>query len=211
MKIDITIDIYSDAICPWCYIGFKKLKSAMTRCRNVKFNLIWRPFQLNPDMPLEGMDRKKYLEFKFNGKENALSTYKSIYEVGLKNDIHFQFDKIFKTPNTFFSHKLLALAYKFEKQTEVVETLFYDYFIEGIDIGNLDELIRIAKQHNISSLDNFEYLRSNADSNNLLAEESHARELGITGVPCFIINKQFILFGAQDEKKFIDIFNKISR
>ena len=102
MKINITIDIYSDAICPWCYIGFKKLKSAMTRCRNVKFNLIWRPFQLNPDMPLEGMDRKKYLEFKFNGKENALSTYKSIYEVGLKNNIHFQFDKIFKTPNTFF-------------------------------------------------------------------------------------------------------------
>ena len=102
------------------------------------------------------------------------------------------------------------MAFKFKKQTEVVETLFYDYFIEGVDIGNLDELIRIAKQHNLSSLDNFEYLRSNADSNNLLAEESHARELGITGVPCFIINKQFILFGAQDKKNFLDIFNKIS-
>ena len=211
MKIDITIDIYSDTICPWCYIGFKKLKSAMAKYRNVKFNLIWRPFQLNPKMPLAGMDRKKYLEFKFSGKKNASSTYKSIYDVGLQNDIHFQFDKIFITPNTFSSHKLLALAYKFEKQTEVVETLFYDYFIEGVDIGNPDELIRIAKQHNLTSSDNFEYLSSNEDSDNLLAEESHARELGITGVPCFIINKQFILFGAQDKKKFIDIFNKISR
>ena len=210
MKINIEIDIFSDTICPWCYIGFKKLKSAIAEYSNVKFNLIWRPFQLNPQMPIEGMDRKKYLEFKFNGKENASHAYKSIYEEGLKNDIHFQFDKIFTTPNTFSSHKLLALAYKFQKQTEVVETLFYDYFIEGVDIGNLDELIRIAKQHNLTSSDNFEYLSSNEDSDNLLAEESHARELGITGVPCFIINKQFILFGAQDKKNFIDIFNKIS-
>ena len=156
-------------------------------------------------------DRKKYLEFKFKGKENASRIYESIYDEGLKNDIHFQFDKICITPNTFASHKLLALAYKFKKQTEVVETLFYDYFIEGIDIGQLEELIRIAKQHNLSSLDNFEYLRSNEDNDNLLAEESHARELGIRGVPCFIINKKFILFGAQDKKNFIDIFNKISR
>jgi len=176
LKIDIKIDIYSDTICPWCYIGFKKLKSAIEEYPNIKFNLIWRPFQLNPEMPLRGMDRKKYLEFKFSGTDNASRTYKSIYEAGLKNNIHFQFDKIFTTPNTFASHKLLALAYKFKKQTEVVETLFYDYFIEGVDIGNLDELIRIAKHHNLSNLDNFEYLRSNEDCDNLLAEENHARE-----------------------------------
>ena len=182
----------------------------MVECPNIKYNLIWRPFQLNPKMPSEGMDRKKYLEIKFKGKEKASSAYQSIYEAGLKSDIHFQFDKIFKTPNTFSSHKLLALAYKFGKQTEVVETLFYNYFIEGEDISNLDELIRIAKQHNLPSLDSFEYLRSNEDNKNLLAEESHARELGITGVPCFIINKKFILFGAQDKKNFVDIFNKIS-
>ena len=210
MKIDIKIDIYSDTICPWCYIGFQKLKSAMEEYSDIKFDLTWRPFQLNPKMPSKGMNRKKYLALKFNGKDKASRTYKSIYDVGLKNDIHFQFDKIYTTPNTFSSHKLLALAYRFKKQTEVVETLFYDYFIEGIDIGNLNELIRIAKQHNLSSLDNFEYLFSNEDSDNLLAEEAHARELGIKGVPCFIINKQFILFGAQDKKNFIDIFNKIS-
>ena len=211
MKINITIDIYSDIICPWCYIGFKKLKFAIVEFPNIKFDLIWRPFQLNPRMSLEGMDRKKYLETKFNGKDNASRAYKSAYEEGLKNDIYFQFDKIYTTPNTFSSHKLLALAYKFEKQTEVVETLFYDYFIEGVDIGSLDELIRIAKQHNLSSSDNFKYLSSKEDSDNLLAEEGHARELGIKGVPCFIINKQFILFGAQDKKNFIDIFNKISK
>jgi len=210
LKINIEIDIYSDTICPWCYIGLKKLKSAMAEYSNVEFKLIWRPFQLNPTISLEGMDRKKYLESKFNGKENASRTYKSIYAAGLKNDIHFQFDKIFTTPNTFASHKLLALAYKFEKQTEVVETLFYDYFIEGVNIGNLDELIRIAKQHNLLSENNFQYLSSNEDNDNLLAEEKHARELGIKGVPCFIINKQFILFGAQDKKNFLDIFNKIS-
>ena len=209
MKIDITIDIYSDAICPWCYIGFKRLKSAMATFSSIKFNLIWRPFQLNPEMPLEGMDRKKYLEFKFNGKESSSSAYKSIYEVGLQNDIHFQFDKIFTTPNTFSSHKLLALAYKFEKQTEVVETLFYDYFIEGVDIGNFDQLIRIAKLHNIFKENTLEYLKSNKDKENLLQEEKHARSLGVKGVPCFIVNKEFVLFGAQEKNKFLDIFKNI--
>ena len=175
----------------------------------LKFDLVWRPFQLNPDMPKEGMDRQKYLELKFSGKENAKQTYASIYESGLKNNIHFQFTKITLTPNSFASHKLLALAHQYSKQSEVVETLFYAYFIEGINIGDLNQLIEIAKQHNIHNEHTLQYLQSDEDKESLLAEETHARELGIKGVPCFIVNKEFVLFGAQDKKKFLDIFNKI--
>ncbi len=174
------------------------------------FNLIWRPFQLNPDMPLIGIDRQKYLKLKFGSKEKAKNIYKKIYEIGLKNNIHFQFEKISLTPNSFASHKLLAIAFKMKKQTEVVETLFYDFFIEGIDIGNIKELTRIAIQHNIYDKNTTHYLRSIKDKKNLIAEESHARELGISGVPCFIINKKYVMFGAQDKNKFLEIFKKVS-
>ena len=160
-------------------------------------------------MQIEGMDRQKYLEYKFNGKESAKKIYQDIYDEGLKNSIYFQFDKINITPNSFASHKLMALAFKENKQTEVVESLFYNYFIEGIDIGNYEELIRIAKLHNIYDNKTIEYLKSDEDNKNLLAEEKQARQLGVSGVPCFIINKEFILFGAQDKKIFLDIFYKI--
>ena len=187
-----------------------KLKAAKNEFSSLKINLIWRPFQLNPDLPKVGMDRQKYLNLKFGSKENAKETYKSIYDVGLSNNIHFQFEKILITPNSFASHKLLALAHKFNKQTAVVETLFYAYFIEGIDIGDYDKLLLIAKQHKIYNDNTLQYLQSDKDRNNLLAEETHARQLGIQGVPCFIINKEFVLFGAQDKKIFLDIFHKIA-
>ena len=161
-------------------------------------------------MPKEGMDRQRYLELKFGGKENAKQTYQSIYDTGLNNDIHFQFKKILTTPNSFASHKLLALAYQFDKQTSVVESLFYNYFIEGIDIGDYDKLVQIAKQHDIYDKQTLQYLKSDQDRKKLLAEETHARELGIQGVPCFIINKEIVLFGAQDKKIFLDIFTKLT-
>ena len=185
------------------------MKSSFAEFPTLNFKITWRPFQLNPKMPKEGMDRNLYLETKFGGKENALKTYKSINEMGLKNNIHFQFEKIKKTPNSFASHKLLALANKFDKQTEVVETIFYSYFIEGVDIGNLNELIKISKQHKIFDKNTENYLVSSEDKKSLLGEESHARELGIQGVPCFIVNKEIVLFGAQDKDNFVNIFKSI--
>ena len=207
----ITIDIYSDTICPWCYIGHNKLLSAINLASKFKFDLVWRPFQLNPDMPYEGMERQKYLEVKFGGKQKAKDTYQSIYNVGIENNIHFQFEKIKTTPNSFASHKLLAIAHRMNKQSPVLESLFYSYFIEGIDIGNMEQLIIIAKQHNIYDDKTMQYLKSDEDRNNLLSEEIQARKLGIKGVPCFIINREFVLFGAQDKKKFLDIFNKMNK
>ena len=142
-------------------------------------------------------------------KKAAQKIYQSIEDEGLKNNIHFQFEKINQTPNSFASHKLLAIAYKFKKQTAVVESLFYDYFIEGIDIGDFSELIRIAKLHKIYDAKSLNYLRSHEDNKSLIAEEKHARELGVKGVPCFIVNKQYVLFGAQEKSRFLDVFEKI--
>ena len=110
---------------------------------------MWRPFQLNPEMPSYGMDRQQYLTAKFGSEDNARTVYKRIEEEGKKNKIYFQFNKISKTPNSFFSHKLLAFAHNKNKQTEVLELLFQKYFIEGKDIGSLDVLIKVSKDGDI--------------------------------------------------------------
>ena len=157
-------------------------------------------------MSKEGMNRQDYLNLKFGTEEKAKKIYNNIYQEGLENKIYFQFDKIKTTPNSFASHKLLALAFLEKKQEAVLETIFYSYFVEGVDIGNLDELIKISKQHNIYNDNTIEYLSSEEDNNTLLGEEVQARQLGINSVPCFIVNKKMVLFGAQDEKVFHDLF-----
>jgi len=160
-------------------------------------------------MPLEGIERQKYLDLKFGGKRNAQTIYDKIYKVGKENGIYFQFDKIFITPNSFASHKLLALAYRFNKQNEVIESLFFSYFIEGKNIGDKEVLISIAKEYDFFNDKTTIYLFSDEDKENLMNEAQHAKSLGVTGVPCFIINKEFVLYGAQEKGNFLKIFNSI--
>ena len=161
-------------------------------------------------MPVEGMERQKYLNHKFGGKDNAKKVYDDIYKAGKEIGIYFQFDKINFTPNSFASHKLLALAYKFKKQDEVMNSLFFSYFIEGKNIGNKEILINIAKLHGIFNIQTSDYLFSDQDNKNLLNEEKHAKELGVKGVPCFIVNQKFVLYGAQNKDNFINFFNSIT-
>ena len=171
---------------------------------------MWRPFQLNPDMPLEGIDRQQYLTSKFGGEDNARSVYQRIEDEGKKNKIYFQFNKIAKTPNSFFSHKLLAYAHNKKKQTEVLEILFYKYFIEGEDIGSLDVLIKVSKDADIYDQHIEKYIISKEDNNSLLNEEKQAKNIGINGVPCFIFNKEIVVNGAQLTKNFIQIINSLN-
>ena len=161
-------------------------------------------------MPLEGMERQKYLDHKFNGKNNAKKVYDNLYQAGKEIGIYFQFNKIVFTPNSFASHKLLALAHKLNKQNEIMNSLFFSYFVEGKNIGNSEILINIAKQHGIFNIQTADYFFSDEDNENLLNEEMHAKELGVKGVPCFIINKKFVLFGAQTKENFINIFDSIT-
>ena len=158
-------------------------------------------------MPREGMERQKYLDHKFKGKDNAKKVYNDIYQAGKEIGIYFQFDKIVFTPNSFASHKLLALAHKLNKQNDIMNSLFFSYFVEGKNIGNSEILINIAKQHGIYNTKTLNYLFSDEDNESLLDEERFAKELGVKGVPCFIINKKFVLYGAQNKENFINIFN----
>ena len=162
-------------------------------------------------MPLVGMGREQYLIAKFGNKDNARTIYKRIEDEGKKNKIYFQFNKITKTPNSFFSHKLLAFAYKKNKQTDVLELLFYKYFIEGADIGSLEVLINVSKEANIYDENVEKYIISKQDSVNLLNEEKQAKNIGISSVPCFIFNKEFVVNGAQQTKNFIQIIDSLKK
>ena len=207
MKNKISIDIFSDTICPWCYIGKRKLQSVMSNFSDCQFNITWRPYQINPHIPLEGIDRTTYLNKKFGGQTQASHIYNSIYMAGKKAGIYFQFNKIKTTPNTLASHKLLALAHKHGKQNEIIESLFYSYFIEGKNIGKLKELIVIANQHDLNEHEVNNYLISTKDTKGLLEESVQARQMGVKGVPSFIINKKFVVFGVQTKDKFFDLIN----
>ena len=171
---------------------------------------MWRPFQLNPEMPSDGMNRQQYLTAKFGSKVNARSVYKHIEDEGKKNKIYFQFNKIAKTPNSFFSHKLLAYAHIKKKQTEVLELLFYKYFIEGEDIGSLDILINTSKDANIYDENIEKYIISKEDNESLLNEEKQAKKIGINSVPCFIFNKEIVVTGAQPTKNFTQIIDSLN-
>jgi predicted DsbA family dithiol-disulfide isomerase len=171
---------------------------------------VWRPFQLNPEMPLNGIDRQQYLTSKFGSEDNARSVYQRIEDEGKKNKIYFQFNKIAKTPNSFLSHKLLAYAHNKKKQTAVLELLFYKYFIEGADIGSLDILIKVSKDADIYDEHIKKYIISKEDNNSLLNEEKQAKNIGINGVPCFIFNKEIVVNGAQPTKNFIQIINSLN-
>ena len=157
------------------------------------------------------MDRDEYLNKKFGGKDKAQEVYKKIQDEGKLSDIHFQFKKIKLTPNSFLSHKLLAFAYKKNKQNDVLESIFFQYFIEGEDIGNVNTLIAIAKQTKLYENGIENYLLSNEDNKNLLNEANQAKAIGISGVPCFIFDKEFVVNGAQPTENFINIIKSLKQ
>ena len=145
------INIFADTICGWCFIGHANLHKALKKFSNIKFDIQHIPFQLNPDMPKEGINREKYLEIKFGGKDNAAPMYENMRLKAKESGMNFNLDKIKKTPNTILSHLLIVLSEQFNLQNEIKEKIYQSYFIEGLDIGNKEILINIGKEFSINT------------------------------------------------------------
>ena len=205
----IELDIFSDTVCPWCYIGKKRLENALNKYKNLKIKQTWRPFQLNPGMPPDGMDRQEYLISKFGSSDAAKTVYENIYEEGVKEGINFNFDLIEVTPNSFNSHRLLALAYNANIQEKVLDDLFESYFLHGKDIGDPNILLEIAIKHNIDAEEFKSYLSDQENIEPLANEEIQAKKMGINSIPTFIVNKQIVINGAQTSENFELIFEKL--
>jgi predicted DsbA family dithiol-disulfide isomerase len=201
------LDIYSDAICPWCFIGKHRLERALSQRPQPELTIQWRAFQLNPGMPPEGMERHAYLEAKFGGVERAQRMFDMVRSAGAGEGIGFAFDRIKRTPNTLNAHRLVRFAAARGWQAQVLEALFEAYFLEGRDIGNARVLIDVAAECGLERAAVRLYLQTEADVETVLGEDRIARRLGITGVPCFVFNGRFALSGAQEPEALFQLFD----
>ena len=185
------INVFADTICGWCFIGHTNLNGALKKFPNLKFDIHHTPFQLNPDMPTEGISRDKYLEIKFGGKDYAASMYENMKLKAKESGLDFNFEKIKKTPNTVLSHLLINLSKQFNLQNEIIEKIYKSYFIDGLDIGDVKILINIAKENNIPE-NVFTNFINDKNTENINSKILIAKEKGINGVPFFEIGKDFI-------------------
>ena len=207
----IYVDIVSDTICPWCYIGKRRFERALDISGRNDVALSWRPFQLNPDMPAEGMSRDDYVRAKFGGGDRPRQIYQAIAESGREAGIEFQFSRIRRTPNTILSHRLVYWSAKNERQDETVGELFKAYFEEGLDVGDLDTLVEIARRARLDPLRARRFLTGDDGRQEVVASDVYARRLGINGVPCFIVNRKYAVSGAQPPSAFVEVFNLAER
>ena len=189
------INIFADTICGWCFIGHTNLNNALEKFSGIKFEIRHIPFQLNPEMPPEGISRDKYLQIKFGGKDYAAPMYKNMKLKANESGMSFNLEKIKKTPNTILSHLLIILSEQFNVQNQIKEKIYQSYFIDGLDIGDINVLTDIAKQNDISEKVFKDFINDknikNINSNILIAKKKN-----INGVPFFEIGKDFIS-GAQ--------------
>ena len=207
----IYVDIVSDTICPWCYIGKRRFERALDLTGRNDIAISWRPFQLNPDMPPEGMTRDDYVRAKFGGGDRPRQIYQAIAESGREAGIEFQFSRIRRTPNTVLSHRLIFWSAGQERQDEVVASLFRAYFEDGLDVGNLEILVECARRAGIDEALARQFLESDEGRQEVVASDVYARRLGINGVPCFIVNRKYAVSGAQPPSAFVEVFNLAER
>jgi predicted DsbA family dithiol-disulfide isomerase len=203
------IDIVSDVICPWCYIGKKRLERALAARPDIPVSMSWRAFQLNPEMPADGMERSAYLAAKFGGQAHAQRIYGAITAAGAAEDIPFAFDRIRRTPNTVDAHRLIRFATRSGRGDAAVEALFRAYFTEGRDIGDRVVLAEIAEECGFERGEAAVHLADGSGRDETLAEDRAARRLGINAVPCFIMEGGYAISGAQEPEFFFPLFDLV--
>jgi predicted DsbA family dithiol-disulfide isomerase len=196
--VRLSIDIISDVICPWCFIGKRRLEKALQMfAGHVHPEITWFPFQLNPEMPAGGLEREVYRTAKFGSLERSESLDAEMRRAGAGEGISFAFEKMKRTPNTFLAHRMIWLARREGVQDAVVEALFEAYFSKGLDVGNRDVLVRIASANGIESERARNFLEGGEGKAEVRAEEEWARSLGVSGVPFYVIGGRYAIAGAQ--------------
>jgi len=202
------IDIVSDTVCPWCFIGKRRIERAMALRPDVKFDVVWRPYRLDPSIPREGVDRRAYLKAKFGDSPRTSAMGEAIRSEGESEGIAFAFDKIARSPNTLDSHRLIRWSANAGKQDQIVERLFQAYFIEGQDIGNSAVLSEVAAKAGMDGALVARLLAGDADLESVEREAGLANEMGITGVPTFIFDSKFMISGAREAELLVRVIDK---
>jgi predicted DsbA family dithiol-disulfide isomerase len=202
------IDVVSDTVCPWCFIGKRRLARALEMRPEIAFDVQWRPYQLDPNIPREGVDRASYMKAKFGDGPRVAAMSESLKAEGLREGISFAFEKIDRRPNTIDSHRLIRWAANAGIQDAVVERLFAAYFLEGRDIGDPGVLEFLAADAGMDSIEVASLLAEDADRAAVEREAKLAGEMGITGVPTFIFASKYVISGAREAEVLVQVIDK---
>ncbi len=203
----LTVDVTSDVICPWCFIGKRRLEKAVA-AHGGPVRVRWLPFQLNPQMPKEGVSRREYRTRKFGSWERSLELDAQVAAAGAGEGIHFAFDRMERTPNTLDAHRLIWLAEQESVQDAVVETLFRAYFTDGRDISDRQTLLDVVAHAGLDRGKAEGVLTSGGGQEAISEANELARRVRVEGVPFFVINGKVTLSGAQPPEAFIEAFQQ---
>ena len=197
-KARLSVEVVHDLVCPWCYLGTRRLVRTIRRRPDLLVDLVWRPFLLNPDMPRLGMARSDYVVRKFGGEDRARRLYQSIAEIGRAEGVQFRFDRVRRTPSSVDAHRLVRWAARFGRADGVVETLFAAHFADGRDLGDPAGLCAVAGSCGLDPAEARAMLGSEAELDGVHADNLRAHRLGINGVPCFVVAGSHAIAGAQE-------------
>lgn len=208
----VTVDVVSDAVCPWCFVGQKRLDRAVASLPDVEVGIRWRPFQLDPTIPAEGLDRKAYMKRKFGDDGRLREIHQRLEGIGAAEGIRFDFDAIAVSPNTLDAHRLIRWAASAggEVQNKVARRLFQLYFEEGRNIGDHAVLIEAAEECGMDVPVVSALLPSDADRDEVRGEIATASRMGVTGVPCFLLEGRYAVMGAQDTAVLADAIRQVA-
>jgi predicted DsbA family dithiol-disulfide isomerase len=204
------IDVISDVICPWCFLGKRRLDKALASLADLDVQVRWRPYALDPSIPPEGLDRTVYLTNKF-GAERLATLHDPLIQAGLADGVPYDFEAITRTPNTLDAHRLIRWAHTTGLQSEMAERLFMAYWSEGKDIGDRKILAAEAGAVGINGGQIAELLDSGQDVESVKAEITHATTIGVTDVPTFIFAQSYALVGAQSADVLADAITRVAR
>ncbi|NHB77305.1 DsbA family oxidoreductase [Rhodobacter calidifons] len=193
----VRLDIFSDPVCPWCYVGKANIDRALAQHPDHPFRIQWHPFQLNPDMPPEGVAKRSYLEAKFGGKARVDAIHERLREVARAAGVDLDPDLPQRMPNTLNAHRLIHWAGIEAVQQQVVDALMRAYWAQGRDIGDLATLAEIAAENGMDRAATLRLLRSDADAEDIAARDQDARRKGVTAVPTFLVAQHHVVSGAQ--------------
>lgn len=211
MKTKIKVDVVSDVVCPWCYIGKRRLEKATTTLSSkFEFEVRYFPFELNPAIPAEGLNQKEYLTKKFGGPERYEELTNYVTQTAASEGLIFDFQKQDVTPNTKEAHRIIWLAHKFEVQSRVKEALMRAYFSEGVDLTKKSNLISIGKAAGLPEKSIVDLFDSDDGKAEVELSQKINSQRGISGVPFYIINNKYGVSGAQPTETFIQIFEEVA-
>ncbi|MBX2970886.1 MAG: DsbA family oxidoreductase [Cyclobacteriaceae bacterium] len=211
-KTSIKVDVISDVVCPWCYIGKRRLENALNQLADsFSFEITYHPFELNPSIPETGVNQKAYLAQKFGGDERYEKITAHVTQVAAEEGLEFNFHKQAVSPNTRTAHRIIQLAKHVNKQVEVKEAFMKAYFTDGVDLSKADNLIAIAEQAGMERPLVAQLLSGNQGVAEVIQAQKEIQQLGITGVPFYIVQNKYGLSGAQPAEAFIEVIQKAAQ